>query len=86
MSRLATYRIKVRGWLGAEWSGGGDDWAITVEDGDEHQAVTVLTGPVIDQAALFGLLWRIRDLGLPFLLAQCVKEQSRGSMTSSRTS
>jgi hypothetical protein len=74
MSRSAMYRIKVRGWLGAEWSGWFDDWAITVEDDDEHQAVTVLAGPVIDQAALFGLLWRIRDLGLPLLSVQCVEE------------
>jgi hypothetical protein len=74
MSRPATYRIKVRGWLGAEWSGWFDDWAIAVEDDNEHQAVTVLRGPVSDQAALFGLLWRIRDLGLPLLSVQCVEE------------
>ena len=74
MSCPARYRIKVRGRLGAEWSGWFDDWAITVEDGDDPQAVTTLTGLVIDQAALFGLLWRIRDLGLPLLSVQCVEE------------
>jgi hypothetical protein len=78
MSRPVTYRIKVRGWLSAEWSGWFDDWVITIENSDEHRAVTVLTGPVIDQAALFGLLWRIRDLGLPLLLVQCEKEQQGG--------
>jgi hypothetical protein len=74
MSRPGTYRIEVRGLLSAEWSAWFDGWAITVEDDDEHQAVTVLAGPVIDQAALFGLLWRIRDLGLPLLSVQCVEE------------
>jgi hypothetical protein len=74
MSCPVTYRIKVRGWLSAEWSAWFDDWSITVEDGEEHQVVTVLTGSAIDQAALFGLLWRIRDLGLPLLSVQCVEE------------
>jgi hypothetical protein len=84
MGRPVTYRIKVRGWLGAEWSGWFDDWSITVEN-SEHRAVTVLTGPVIDQAALFGLLWRIRDLGLPLLLVQCEKEQQNGQRKGSGT-
>jgi hypothetical protein len=69
-----TYRIKVRGRLGAEWSGWFDDRAITDEDGDDPRAVTTLTGLVIDQAALFGLLWRIKDLDLPPLSVQCVEE------------
>ncbi|MDY7076900.1 MAG: hypothetical protein SXV54_08235 [Chloroflexota bacterium] len=71
----ATYRIKIRGRLGVEWSGWFDDWAITVESSDVHQTVTTLTGHVIDQAALFGLLWRIRDLGLPLLSVQRVGER-----------
>jgi hypothetical protein len=54
------YEIKVEGHLGRQWT----DWfgglTITLEDNGE----TSLTGPVIDQAALYGLLKKIRDLGM----------------------
>lgn len=57
------YQIRLRGHLGAEWA----DWfeGLTIaleEDGD-----TLLTGPVIDQAALHGLLKKVRDLGIPLV-------------------
>lgn len=57
------YRIRVKGHLGREWT----DWfeGLTVtpqEDGD-----TVLAGSVPDQAALHGLLKKVRDLGLPLV-------------------
>lgn len=54
------YRIRVQGHLGphwAEWFGG---LTLTLEDNGD----TLLTGPVIDQAALHGLLRKVRDLGL----------------------
>ncbi len=62
-SQPPVYQIRVKGQLGPQWT----DWfgglAITLEaDGD-----TLLTGPVVDQAALHGLLRRVRDLGLPLL-------------------
>lgn len=56
------YRIHVRGRLGAEWSAWFDGMAITWDDDD-----TLLTGPVADQAALHGLLRRVRDLGIPLI-------------------
>ena len=55
--------IRVKGYLDgrwAEWFGG---LSITPEEGGD----TLLTGPVVDQAALHGLLKRVRDLGLPLL-------------------
>lgn len=57
------YQIRIKGHLGAAWA----DWfaGLTVtlaEDGD-----TLLTGPVVDQAALHGLLRKIRDLGMPLV-------------------
>jgi hypothetical protein len=57
------YQIRLKGHLGhqwAEWFGG---LTLTLETNGE----TLLTGPVADQAALFGLLRKIRDLGLPLV-------------------
>ena len=57
------YQIRITGQLGPRWSDWFDDLSITLEaNGD-----TLLTGPVVDQAALHGLLRRVRDLGLPLL-------------------
>lgn len=57
------YQIRIKGHLGREWT----DWfgglAITLEDDGD----TLLTGPVVDQAALHGLLRKVRDLGVPLL-------------------
>ena len=57
------YRIRITGHLGPQWT----DWfaglAITLEDNGD----TLLTGPVVDQAALHGLLKKVRDLGLPLV-------------------
>jgi hypothetical protein len=54
------YEIRVRGHLDARWANRFEGLTITLEeDGD-----TLLTGPVIDQAALHGLLKKVRDLGL----------------------
>ena len=57
------YEIRVRGHLDARWANLFEGMTITLEeDGD-----TLLTGPVIDQAALHGLLKKVRDLGLPLV-------------------
>ena len=54
------YEIRVRGHLDARWASRFEGMTIMLaEDGD-----TLLTGPVIDQAALHGLLKKVRDLGL----------------------
>jgi hypothetical protein len=57
------YQIRLEGHLGRQWT----DWfgglAITLETNGD----TLLTGPVADQAALFGLLRKARDLGMPLI-------------------
>ena len=66
------YSIRVRGHLDQSWSAWFDDLAITNEvNGD-----AVLTGPVVDQAALHGLLAKVRDLGLPLIAVQCIAGDS----------
>ncbi len=63
------YQIKVKGHLGCQWTDWFDGLTITLEeDGD-----TLLTGPVVDQAALHGLLKKVRDLGMPLLSVNRVK-------------
>jgi hypothetical protein len=57
------YEIRIKGHLGHQWTDWFEGLTITLEeDGD-----TLLTGPVIDQAALHGLLKKVRDLGMPLL-------------------
>ena len=57
------YQIRVKSHLGSEWTDWFDGLTITLEeDGD-----TLLTGPVVDQAALHGLLKKVRDLGMLLL-------------------
>lgn len=59
----AIYNIRVKGNLGRHWS----DWFDTFEILPQANGETMLVGPVADQAALHGLLHKIRDLGLPLL-------------------
>ena len=59
----ALYEIKVQGHLDPSWSSWLD--GLTIEP--KAHGETLLTGPVRDQAALHGLLNKIRDLGLPLL-------------------
>ena len=66
----AMYQIKVQGRLNERWSGQFDDLIITVETVRDGLAVTTLSGPIVDQAALHGVLACIRDLGLPLLSVQ----------------
>ncbi len=60
--RPTTYEIRIKGRLDPRWEAWFDGLTITAENGD-----TVIAGPVIDQAALHGLLRRVRDLGLPLV-------------------
>jgi hypothetical protein len=66
----AMYQIRVKGNLDQKWADWFDGFTITSQPGDE----TLLTGPVADQAALHGLLSKVRDLGLPLLLVERVDE------------
>ena len=71
---IDTYRVRVRGHLDDRWS----DWleGLTVQRQDD--GTTVLVGPVADQAALHGVIARIRDLGLPLLsVSQAVESLGR---------
>ena len=57
------YQIRVKSHLGSDWTDWFEGLTITLEDGGDM----LLTGPVVDQAALHGLLKKVRDLGIPLL-------------------
>jgi hypothetical protein len=57
------YQIKIEGHLGQQWMDWFEGLTITLEEDGK----TLLTGPVTDQAALFGLLKKVRDLGIPLV-------------------
>jgi len=57
------YQIRLKGYLDSQWS----DWFDGLEITREEDGNTLLTGQVVDQAALHGLLKKIRDLGLTLI-------------------
>ena len=62
------YEIRIKGHLEERWAGWFKGLTITLlADG-----ATLLSGPVVDQAALHGFLKKVRDLGMPLLSVVCV--------------
>jgi len=69
ISNAQYYEIRLKGHLEARWVKWFNGLAIKLEDNGD----TLLTGPVVDQAALHGLLKKVRDLGLPLLSVNSVE-------------
>jgi len=69
------YEIRLKGQLDQQWTDWFSGLAITPEDNGD----TLLCGPIVDQAALHGLLRKVRDLGMPLLSIQQV-EHHQGEM------
>ena len=62
-SQPTIYQIRVKSHLGSDWTDWFEGLTITLEDDGDM----LLTGPVVDQAALHGLLKKVRDLGMPLV-------------------
>ena len=61
--QATVYQIRIKGQLDSKWTTWFEGMRVTpADDGD-----TLVTGPVLDQAALFGLLRKVRDLGIPLI-------------------
>ena len=77
-SHPTVYEIKVEGHLGDQWS----DWfggaIITLEGNGD----TLITSSVTDQAALYGLLKKVRDLGMPLVWVKRVLQGQTGTLNS----
>jgi hypothetical protein len=67
------YQIRIKGHLSPQWAAWFEGLTITLED----DGSTLLTGTVIDQAALHGLLKKVRDLGTPLLSVNYVEPNKR---------
>ena len=74
------YRIRVRGQLDDRWS----DWFGGLDLRRQDDGTTLLVGPIVDQAALHGVLACIRDLGLPLLAVDRVTATDGRTPTSGR--
>ena len=67
--QLGHYQIRIKGHLDEQWA----DWFGGLTITLEEDGYTLLTGPLVDQAALFGLLRKVSDLGMPLLSVNPVK-------------
>jgi len=63
LNQPVVYQIRIKGHLGRQWTEWFGGLTIILEENGE----TLLTGPVVDQAAMHGLLKKVRDLGMPLI-------------------
>ena len=70
----AIYQIRVKGHLDGSWS----EWLGGLAIAHHPDGTTALTGPIADQSALYGLLVKIRDLGLPLISVNHIESTSLG--------
>ena len=79
LPQLIIYKIRIKGQLDSQWTDWFEGLTITLDENGD----TLLTGPVIDQAALHGLLKKVRDLGIP-LISVCPGQSKDLGSTSSK--
>ena len=70
---MAIYEIRVKGRLDQRWSSWFDGLTLSYEGDD----ITVLRGPLVDEAALHGVLIKVRDLALPLLAVSRVQDSEK---------
>jgi hypothetical protein len=71
------YEVRVKGHLAARWSAWFDGMTLT----PESDGTTLIEGPVVDQAALHGLLQKVRDTGMPLVSVEHVEPAPPASST-----
>jgi hypothetical protein len=78
--QVPVYEIRVKGHLGPQWSDWFEGLTITLEGSGE----SVLTGHVVDQATLHGVLKKVRDLGMPLISVNRLDADQENSSGPSR--
>lgn len=72
------YRIQIRGKLKEDWSAWFDEMIIEFVIGTDEKPITTLTGVLADQSALYGVLNKVRDLGLTLLAVERITPDREG--------
>ncbi len=80
-SQPVVYQIRLKGHLGPQWADWFEGLTITLQENGD----TLLTGPVVDQAALHGLLKQVRDLGLPLISVSPVEHGPSTTLETGQT-
>jgi hypothetical protein len=73
LGQSMVYQIRVEGHLDHQWT----DWFEGLTINLEEDGEMLLTGPLVDQAALFGLLKKVRDLGMPLVSVNRIKSDQK---------
>ena len=76
----AIYRIYVKGHLDPNWAA----WFYNLNLTQQADGTTILEGPLRDQAALYGLILKLRDLGVTLLFVNCIGRVSKEDSYTSR--
>ncbi len=66
-SGQGVYEIKTKGHLDEQWSSWFEGLAIATGFAEDGTPITTFTGPLVDQAALHGVLGKIRDINMPLI-------------------
>ena len=75
-SKVTVYQLKLKGHLGPQWMNWFEGLTVTLEE----EGSTLLSGPVVDQSALHGILKKIRDLGMPLLSVNSVETGTQDTL------
>ena len=70
-----SYKIRIKGHLDDRWA----DWFGDLKLTQQPDGTTVLAGPVVDQAALYGVLTKIHNLGMPLLELYQLADEAQAS-------
>jgi hypothetical protein len=72
------YQIRVQGQISERWAPWFEEMAVRIDQDAGAASTTMLSGPVVDQAALFGLLHKLYNLGLPLLSVRRIEPEDNG--------
>jgi hypothetical protein len=78
LQETARYEIRLKGHLDDRWAVRFGGMRVTRHHDSDGYPVTILSGPVIDQSALHGMLAVIRDIGIPVVSITQIKENEKG--------